>query len=132
MKKLIIAISAILYLGTSTGATLHLHYCMGELVDWSAWAASKGKCGKCGMIKKTTKAKDCCKDEQKQVKLHSDQKRAELAIVLMHLSISAQPVSIIEIYSPKLSSISEKNPTSNAPPGDNAVPVYIRNRVFRI
>jgi hypothetical protein len=34
MKKFITAILAVLYLGTSSGATIHMHYCMGKLAEW--------------------------------------------------------------------------------------------------
>ncbi|MBK6990321.1 MAG: hypothetical protein IPH34_00115 [Chitinophagaceae bacterium] len=34
MKKFITAILAVLYISTSTGAMVHMHYCMGQLADW--------------------------------------------------------------------------------------------------
>ncbi|MBK8522228.1 MAG: hypothetical protein IPL54_15650 [Chitinophagaceae bacterium] len=33
-EKFITAILAVLYLGTSSGATIHMHYCMGKLAEW--------------------------------------------------------------------------------------------------
>jgi hypothetical protein len=52
MKKLFVAILAILYLSTSTGATLHVHYCMGRLAGWGLGHNNSKTCGKCGMEKR--------------------------------------------------------------------------------
>jgi hypothetical protein len=119
MKKFIVAILAFLYISASTGATINLHYCMGKLVDWTALSKDTDKCGKCGMLKSNAKDKGCCKDEHKQINLEKDQKTAENNIQLVQL------VSVAI-------SISEANPTSNAPPRSSSVAVYIRNCVFRI
>ncbi len=35
MKKVLTTILAFVYLSTSMGATIHLHYCMGKLASWS-------------------------------------------------------------------------------------------------
>ena len=68
MKKFFAAILAILYFATTTGATVHLHYCMDKLVEQSLWHSEKDQCSKCGMDKSLEK-KGCCKDEYKQVKV---------------------------------------------------------------
>ena len=51
MKKFITAILAVLYLGTSSGATIHMHYCMGKLADWGLGHQNSKTCGNCGMEK---------------------------------------------------------------------------------
>jgi hypothetical protein len=132
MKKFIVAILAFLYISASTGATINLHYCMGKLVDWTALSKDTDKCGKCGMLKSNAKDKGCCKDEHKQINLEKDQKTAENNIQLVQLVSVAIPVSFIEIPCNDFTSISEANPTSNAPPRSSSVAVYIRNCVFRI
>ena len=76
MKRLLVTILAILYLGTSTGATIHMHYCMGKLVDMKLWHSGRDKCGNCGMKKSKACAKKCCKDEHKLVKLEKDHRKA--------------------------------------------------------
>jgi hypothetical protein len=55
-------ILAVFYLSFSIGATLHQHYCMGELVGTSMFSLENDECGKCGMKKHTEASKDCCKD----------------------------------------------------------------------
>lgn len=46
---------------SSVGATLHLHYCMGEFVNVSFDDTTESICGKCGMESHAEK-KECCKD----------------------------------------------------------------------
>ena len=67
MKKFVTAILAVLYLGTSTGATVHMHYCMGKLADWGLGHNKSKTCGNCGMEKSEEKDNGCCKDEHKFV-----------------------------------------------------------------
>ena len=77
MKKFLTAILAVLYITTSTGATIHMHYCMGKMSDWSLDSKDSKSCGKCGMKTSTKKGKGCCHDEHKFVKNNSDQKVSE-------------------------------------------------------
>ena len=131
MKKFIITILAFLYISSTTGATVHFHYCMGELVQLGLWHSESNKCGECGMEKNNAKPNSCCKDEHKQIKIEKDQK-ATAAIEMLQLIANATPASIIEIPLDDLSSVTEENPLSHAPPRNSDVAVYIRNCVFRI
>jgi len=132
MKKVSVAILAVFYLSTSMSATVHLHYCMGKLVEWSLWHSSGKTCSKCGMEKPHKNLKDgCCKDEQKLIKNDKDQKLTETAFNLIHLTSVAVPTSQIEIPALQISSIAEANPVSNAPPR-RQVAIHIRNCVFLI
>ncbi|MEO6232530.1 MAG: hypothetical protein ABJB11_22250 [Ferruginibacter sp.] len=132
MKKFITAILAILYLGTSSGATIHLHYCMGKLANWDLNPIESKTCPKCLMEKSSKDSDGCCKDEQKFVKNNNDHKSTETIYQFGQLSIIALPVSFIEIPSVQYDSLTESHPVSHAPPGANSVAVYIRNCVFRI
>lgn len=132
MKQFLVTILAFLYLATSTGATVHMHYCMGKLVNYGLLEGKNDRCGKCGMKKTPIKKKGCCNDEQKQIKLANDQKTAESAIQLMQSVAVDLPVSFMEIPSNHFSSIAEANPISHAPPPDTGVAVYIRNCSFLI
>ncbi len=131
MKKLIIAILAILYIGTASGATVQMHYCMGKLVNWSIGHDDAKTCDNCGMEKDGSGKNGCCKDEQKQIKLEKDQKVAE-AFQLMQLTATAVPVSSIVYTLPHVASATEEHPRSNAPPLTDATSLYIRNCTFRI
>lgn len=128
MKKVIVSILAVLYLCSSVGATVHLHYCMGKLVNWSLTDKDGDKCDKCGMQKDG----GCCKDEQQFVKNSLDQKTTESAIQFMHLIANAAPGTVINISDLYSSSLAENYSISHAPPLKSGVDILIRNCIFRI
>ena len=130
MKKFIVSILAVLYLSSSIGATVHLHYCMDKLIGWSLEHQKDNRCSKCGMIKKQ-KGKACCKDEYKQLKLQNDQKAAA-SYQATQLSSVAILTNFFISPSVNLPSLAEENPLSHAPPGSKSIPLYIRYKVFRI
>jgi len=133
MKKFIVSILSFLYITTSTGATIHFHYCMGKFVGWDLSHKPSEKCGKCGMkIKHQSKRNGCCRDEYKQIKNEKDQKLSVVEPVLLY------PVFIIlssnfqsDLLSIIPASVSENYPVSNAPPGSPGA-IHIRNCVFLI
>ena len=128
MKRALTAILAVLYLSTSLGTTVHLHYCMGKLVDWDLQQTKNIKCSNCGMDRSENNQNGCCKDEYKKIKNDNDQKLSEVAFNLLHVTISALQFELPVI---KISSITEANPVSNAPPRSH-VAIHIRNCVFLI
>ena len=131
MKKIVVAILAVLYLSTSMGATVQLHYCMGKLVSWSLGFVNSNKCSKCGMEKSHAEQKDgCCKDEYKQIKNDKDQKLTESAFYFNVVSLTSA-TSHFEIPFIYTSSITETSPVSNSPPG-RQVEIYIRDHAFLI
>jgi hypothetical protein len=133
MKKLIVCILAVLYIGSSTGATVHLHYCMGKLVAMKLWHPSEAaKCSKCGMKKNTTCAKSCCKDEHKTIKLEKDQKPAQAFLNLTEPALATVPVNYTDIVSISTNSIAQQFPVSNAPPRSPKVQTHILHCSFRI
>ena len=141
MKKLLIAILAVVYLASSIGATIHLHYCMDKLVAWSLGneKTSNIACPFCGMAKTTSdkhcgkQVKGCCKDEQKQIKVDKDQK-APNDIGFSYAKPFLQIANHTSFEIPSLAIISPtlEYPTSHAPPRAGNVPLFIRNSVFRI
>jgi hypothetical protein len=132
MKKLLVAILSFLYISTSSGATLQMHYCMDKLVDWSiGHNDEKNTCNNCGMEKDGKGKNGCCKDEQKQLKIEKDQKTAA-AFELTFSLATAIPVSYSVYNFVGIPSVTEEFPLSNAPPRSPQLAVYIRNRTFRI
>ncbi len=134
MKKLLTLIIAVLYVGTSTGATFQMHYCMGKLVGVALWEDAAGKCDKCkaGHHKKATCQKQCCKDAHKTVKLEKDQKVAENALnIAQHMAV-AVPVPGIELPRVQVVTVAEELPLSNAPPRSGKVHTYLLNCTFLI
>lgn len=132
MKKFLLSILAFVYISSSTGASIHMHYCMGQLADWGIDQNKSKTCGKCGMDKSDEKDNGCCKDEQKFIKNVSDQKIIDAGFQLMQLIAVSLPVSFVEVPSVNFPSVTEENPISHAPPRNAGVAVYIRNCVFLI
>ena len=132
MKKFVVTILALIYLGTSTGATIHMHYCMGKLASWGLGHNESKTCGECGMEKTDKKDNGCCKDEHQFFKNTTDQKTVEASLQLMQIVATSLPVSFIEIPAIGFTSVTEENPLTNAPPRSYTVAVYIRNCVFLI
>lgn len=116
MKRLLVTILALLYLGTSTGATIHLHYCMGKLVAMNLWHSEAGKCSNCGMKKNKACSKKCCKDEHKLVKLEKDQRKATEDSFKSAYVIAEKPVTFIDFPQPYIASVINDHPVSHAPP----------------
>ena len=132
MKKPLLSILVFLYMFASTGATVNLHYCMGKLVDKDLWQNEQSTCGKCGMDKSEKTGKDCCKDEHKHVKIGNDHIPAGINLQEIQLAAAILPVSLIEAPAIALTSVTEENPRSNAPPRSADIALYKRNCVFRI
>ena len=114
------------------GATIHMHYCMGKIANWSLDFNTSKICGKCGMEKSDKKDNGCCKDEDKYVINHTDQKTAEAGFQPVQLLSAVLPVSFIEIPSVKFQLLAEENFIINSPPRSNSTAVYLLNRSFRI
>lgn len=132
MKKFVASILAVLYLGTSTGAAVYVHYCMGELAGWGIGYNQSKTCGKCGMDKDDENDNGCCKDENKFIKNHNDQKAAENSFQTLLLSSTSLPMSFIELPAIDFPTVTEENPISHAPPRSVGLAVYIRNCIFLI
>lgn len=132
MKKLFVAILALLYLGSSTGTSLELHYCMGKLADWDFGFNKSESCGACGMKKGLEKNKACCKDESKFLKNESDQKLTQQNIHLSEL-ISEAVVSDRIVSDCILVALAKKiNADSHAPPRTPKLALYLSKRSILI
>lgn len=132
MKKFITAILAVLYLGTSSGATIHLHYCMGKMASWGLTQEKSKTCPKCGMDKTESSDNGCCKDEHKFLKDDSSQKLTESNLQMLQLFSVAIPTTFTELPAIDFPSVTEENPTSHAPPRTHGVAIYIFKRSFLI
>lgn len=126
MKKVFALILAILYLGSTIGATVHLHYCMDQLVNWTL-DDEGSKCKNCGMEKDG----NCCKDENKFVKNGLDQSRTSAIQILQAPAINDH-ISFINVDENYSFSYSNEYLTSHAPPIKTGVDILVLNCVFRI
>ncbi len=126
MKKVTVAILAIIYLTVSSGVAMSIHYCMGKVASVDLVHTSD-KCGKCGM--KTSGG--CCKDEFKIVKLSDSHKLISNDIKIY------SPIAVIDnsnsIFDTKLFSSEIKSDFNNhSPPGSSGISLNILYCVFRI
>ena len=131
MKKLIITVLAVFYLGVSSGATVHFHYCMGELIEWGlSNDSSEGAddCSNCGMKKGVSE--DCCKDQKQELKLKESQK-APLSTFKAKILV-VEPIFYHELQVKILPSFFEQHSFINSVPRTGKTPVIILNRNFRI
>lgn len=125
MKKITVAILAIIYLTVSSGVVMTIHYCMGKVASVDV-AHSSEKCGKCGM--KTTDG--CCKDEFKIVKLSDSHK-----LISNEINIFS-PVAVIDnsksIFNSDIFSSNIRSDYNNHSPPGSGISRNILYCVFRI
>ncbi|NQV74602.1 MAG: hypothetical protein HQ491_00960 [Bacteroidetes bacterium] len=131
MKKLIITVLAVFYLGVSSGATVHFHYCMGELIEWGLSNDSSDgadDCSNCGMKKGVSE--DCCQDQKQELKLKESQK-APLSTFKTKI-FAIEPITYHVLKIKALRSFDEQAIFVNSIPRTGKTPVFILNRNFRI
>ena len=131
MKKLVVSILAVLYLATSSGATIYLHYCMGEIASSSFWENHGKTCSKCGMEKEESRNTGCCKDESQWIKIADDQQASTI-----HFDISKIQSESINFYFFDRNIFAPQktiNRTySKAPQRSSGLAVFLLNCIFRI
>jgi len=138
MKKVLATILAFVYLSSSMGATIHLHYCMGKLASWGLIDHERKNCEQCGMVKQSsfshsTELKtECCRDEHKQIKTDKDQKLSPSEF--FKYNIPAHSIAVNEPDAQGISpfSIATEYPNTNAPPLMGDLRLFILYRNFRI
>lgn len=126
MKRVLATILAIIYFSASTGATVHMHYCMGKIYSVNL---TKGEddCNKCGM----ENSNNCCDYQMKTVKLDDSHNAVTNDINL------AAPVAILDnAQGSILTNISLAAPSfatnNNSPPGWSGSSLYILHCIFRL
>ena len=132
MRIVFLAILALLYISASIGFTLHTQYCMDMQADRGIGLCKSKVCDKCGSKKINKKDNSCCTNENKFVKNNIDQNIPEQVFHLTHLTRVALPASFVKKSFKRLAAISEIISVDHAPPPDNGVAIYLRDRVFRI
>ena len=132
MKRTLLTILAIFYLGVSSGATVHFHYCMGELVSWGLAKQAGKVCDFCGMPKTTAKKKSCCKDVEQQAKVEKSQKASQLIYKFEALASAVIQPELYANYKAPIPVKITREALSNAPPDGQHIPVYLKNCTYRI
>ena len=129
MKRITVTILLVIYFTFSSGATISIHYCMGELYSWGFQEHNIGKCKRCGMEKKGKNG--CCKDEYKKIQVGKDHKAAENNYDF-NLIIQVESYSNIPDINFSFSFAQEGYLSIHPPPLLSSRDVILRNCVFRI
>jgi hypothetical protein len=138
MKRFLATILAIIYLSTSMGATVHLHYCMDKLMGWGLLDRSDKDCTFCGMPANspgkdcTVAMKGCCRDEHRLIKNKGDQKDTPLSFESAKAPVIVADVPYGLWVNPFVISPVLLQPVANGPPLASGIPVFLRNCNFRI
>lgn len=129
MKKLLTICMAILYTLITSGFSVNVHYCMGELASVDLHDSHKEACGKCGMPVKG----DCCKDEAKFLKLDNTHQAAKVFAGLTN-TITAVPVAIQPqwLQAVHTTPVLHTWAPLHAPPPVPATPLYLQHCIFLV
>ena len=76
MKRNLIVIFALLYIGLSSGITLTIHHCMGKLVEVGIWQDET-----CNTCRAKHAHKSCCSTETQFIKISDDQNVDQLQVI---------------------------------------------------
>jgi hypothetical protein len=131
VRKACAFILAVFYLSFSIGATLHQHYCMGELVGTSLFSLQDDECGKCGMEKHTEASKDCCKDVSTTIKT-DDSHTFSQTVFDFHSSIYTLPATYIVDANLNIPETQTENLYRAHSPPLLKHPLFLQFRNFRI
>lgn len=131
MKRILLTILTVFYLGVASGATVHFHYCMGELVRWTLNKPDQAVCEFCAVPKKSCE-KSCCKEGSKQAKIDKSHQTTDVIY-----QFKQAPVALLNKPAWNFTVVSIPLNTGNsflnkAPPITEDIPVFIRNCTFRI
>ncbi|MEO6948931.1 MAG: hypothetical protein ABI123_04825 [Ginsengibacter sp.] len=107
MKKFLFLIATFAYFTSISGATIYIHECMGNVVDWTFQADENSKCENCGMHKNA--ANDCCKDEVKVLKVNADHKQFENIAPVFKMSEVLLPITYLFVNRDLLPKIHKEN-----------------------
>ena len=130
MKKLITTILAIFYLGVSSGASIDMHYCMGQLIDWGISQDETEKCNNCGMEKGLSS--DCCKDEQHKLAVKESPKASAIVYHFNTPGLNVHSAVYNGTGFIYVHPLEENRIVSDSPPPSQSIPAFIRNCTFRI
>ena len=120
-----------LYLGTSSGATLHFEYCMGRLIKVGLADNHIKKHFPCGMGKMAKNPKKCCNEKQQQLKT---EKSSIQNTTQVPPAQSAILLALLHYFLPndRFACLQAQSPVAQSPPLNKKVPVYLNYCTFRV
>lgn len=132
MRRVFLVILSLLYLSVATGASIHFHYCMGELAGWSFWKNNDKQCDECGMNKKAAEEDGCCKDEFKQIKINVDQKSNTIVLTESPMPFTGHCLFAAGEIFPAEYEATVSLPEKHKPLRRSEIPRYLLNCLFRL
>lgn len=128
MKKFLLVILTLLYIGVSSGIALNLHYCMGKLADIKL--GQTGTCASCG---KQNQPSDCCSTETQLIKLSVDQNvHLMSATDLTPVTIELLSGLFYEFSASDVPNDISPFVTNESPHGWTTLPLFIHHCTFLI
>lgn len=128
MKRFVITVLAIFYLGVSSGATVHFHYCMGQLIEWGLTNDTTENAENCGMSKDSSE--DCCKDKKQEFKVKESEKAQVNSCQVQVFALES--ITYPDLPESALTMASDLISGNKASPRTQKTPVFIQNCNFRI
>jgi hypothetical protein len=129
MKNFAVTILLLLYLTTTFGVSVNVHYCGGELSSVSIGAKAETTCS-CGSNKMK---KNCCEDKTFSFEVDNDQAKTQECILTFPNSFNLDvtlPSSFEFCYVSAPTMVSKYY--FHHPPNNVRAPIYILNQVFLI
>ncbi len=129
VKKFLSISLLCLYLVSSAGLTISLHYCGGDLAALGIFNDPSCCCDNV----KANKKDDCCKNENKSFKITADQNKAEFAEKKFHTAYYYLPARTLYAFTEKaLYKRISLSPVQLPRPPDKCslIPAYKRNHSF--
>jgi hypothetical protein len=127
MRKLIVAVIAVLYFGVSSGAVVTIHQCMGKLSSVSFSAKEKS----CKCSAKSKKKMPCCKSDSQLVKLNAEHQSSSTGFDFLNTAVATLQEYNTFVIPEEVVEKEIRNYTTHSPPLIQSR-LYIQNSVFRI
>jgi hypothetical protein len=126
MKRCFILLMMLIYGVTSSGMSVKLHYCCGELDGITFISKHSNGCAE----GHETMTEGCCSDQQLAAKLDGDHKHSQLIIVQKLVEHAAYQLPRF-VHPVNISTTDNEVNTSLLLPR-TSVPIYLKNSVFRL
>jgi hypothetical protein len=130
MKKFVTVILAFVYLVTTSGVVVTLHYCMGKLSSAGLGNAKIEKCGICGMKEDASK-EGCCHTENNFLKVDDSHNYSKVSFEINSF-IAVIPVQFTSLEQSAQGLEKTIALQYHSPPDKRYASVYLYNNVFRI
>lgn len=130
MRKTGLIILTFLYLAFTAGVSVQRHYCMNRMAAIRFSSHHEDRCGYCGMDQ-SERSNTCCRDESATFKITDDQQPSVASELKLPNMLYLYSITVLTDQAPVLFNIAHEF-QDHGPPGTSPVPLYVRNRIFRI